>query len=590
MATLKQAIQFAQQNPKDPQSIELSKRLARGDFDKQAKSEGIDLSPIQPKKQGFIRGELTGGADISGFTGAKRFGAELFQSTLGSRGLLGVAQLPGKAIGARSAIEQQTILEQERGETFDMARALLKKIRETTDEEELQRLRRIADKFDGSLFDLNKAQRGLDRFAPTAKEALGTTISAAATVAPVGAFRGVSKVQKALTVGRESIRGAGFAAGGALAEDRIPTAGDVATGAAIGAAVPVVGGALGTVTRKVLGTSSNILKRLAGGLGVSFEDIATNPEVAQKTAQSFLTGEKTVQIVLKDTAQIFLKGVQTFRQKLRNDFGKAISSLSAEDISPSIFRKNLQGVFDKFGISVDKKTGERVFNNVEFFEQRNLNKASSLIEDLSTTKLDGLSLRRVMNRISEARFKIATTDERLSFNAFIKELETGVRTAISESTNKLGEINKVFSEGMQIVEVMEQEFGKVKFTNLKELNTFSKKLEGLLKKKGIAPEVIDDFLIRIGEDPTAIRATEAVRGAFASEPTAEAAGLTFFEVVRQITAGILTPQDITRISIQIARLSNTTEKVAKPVIEALAKLKPIERIAIIRAFVQSFQE
>lgn len=501
-----------------------------------------ETPPIQQvppeEKEGFIRGELRGGADISGLTGAKRFGAELFQTTIGSKGLLGVAQLPAKVIGTKLAIDEPGIPE---------------------------------------------------RFTTTPKQALGTALSAAATISPVGIFRGASLARKALTIGREAARGAGFATGIPLAEDRLPTGKELAVGAGIGAAVPGVGGALGAVVRKTFSITGNVFKRLAGGLGVSFDDIARNPEVAQQTAQTLLKGEQTVSNILEQNTKVVTTGIRTFRQRLRKDFGKALESLSETQIDTQAVKTAAIGALGQNGIKVTK-TGFNM-EAAEFTGKAMQRRATGIIEEINNLqRLDGKALQRIISKIESLKFKSPGADpERLAFNALMKDLSKSLGDAVAKATPELQVANKAFSRGMQLTEVMENEFGKVKFSNLPELVKASKKMEGLLRQKGIAPEVVDDFLTTIGQEPTALRAAEAVRAPFAAEPVAEAAGMTPFEFIRQITAGIVSPEDATRLSIFIARASNLSEKTVSPIIKVLVRLKPVERITIIKSLIQAFE-
>jgi hypothetical protein len=44
MATLRQAIDFAKQNPQDARSLELMKQIKSGGMDETARNEGIDLT------------------------------------------------------------------------------------------------------------------------------------------------------------------------------------------------------------------------------------------------------------------------------------------------------------------------------------------------------------------------------------------------------------------------------------------------------------------------------------------------------------------------------------------------------------------
>lgn len=544
--------------------------------------EVISSLGASPKKSSFLKEEFLGGGE------AKGFGAQLFQSTIGSKGLLGVAQQAGKAIGARSAIQEQTRLEEQRAKIFGSQLSLVNQMQRTKDSEKLKKLQSSLLSLNNTLRTVEEAQGGLGRFTPTVRENIGTTINAAATVAPAGRF---VKGARLATAGREAVRGVGFVTGQALSEDRLPTGGELAAGAATGALVAPVAAGGGVVARKVLGVAKQVTKSLAGVLGVSVDEIFANPQIAQRTAQALLKGKETISGVLKRETETIVNGVRSLRQRLRTAFGEGLKTLKAEDINPVAFRKNLTKVFNEFGISVDQKTNERIFANVEFDTPTLLSKASSLIDDVSRVEMDGLSFQRILKKIQNARFKTTGTDpQRLSFNAFLTDLEKGVSDSVNKSTTKLNELNKAFSEGMQIVETMESEFGKVKFNNLPELVKASKKVEGLLKEKGIAEDVVDDFLRRIGEEPSALRATEAVRGAFGKEITAEPAGFNLFTLIRSLTAGVISPKDATRVTIAIARATNISERAVKPLVDAIIKLQPAERVAVIKILIDAFQD
>lgn len=546
------------------------------------KAKYEDESPqTMPKKQGFFAGEFTGGADVSEFTGLKGFAADVFQSTLGSRGLLGVAQLPGQFIGTRGILKSETMLQESRGQLFDQARTLVKKMRETSDPQELERLRQLSVGIDEALAEVGQATSGLERFAPTGKRALGTTLGAAATVAPIASGR-------LAQAGREALRGTSFMAGGALTEDRLPTKGELATGAILGPITPVVARGVRAFTGKVFEIVGGLSKRIAAGLGVTFDDIMRNPKIANETAQSLLTGNKTVGGILKTNSKELLNDVVNQRRLIRRNFGKALESLSEIQI-PAVAVKNA-------GINALRKNGITIVNGkidmsaAEFMTPLIQKRATGIINQINNlTKLDGKTLRNIINKADSLRFKTPGTDpDRLAFNALMYDLERGLSGAVSKVTPELKAANKVFTENMQIIEVMEQEFGKVKFANLKELNTFSKNIEKMLEKTGIAPDIIDDFFAKIGKDPTALRATEAVRRAFTGKLSAETPGVTRFELIRQISAGILAPKDVARISIIIARITNLSEKIVKPFIESLAKLQPIPRAILTRSFLEIY--
>lgn len=574
-------------------SIEQLRKDASGSSEEEDRSIKKLRKPetkTKPKGEGFFRGELTGGADTSEFTGFKKLGADIFRSTLGSRGLLGVAQQPAKVFGSVGASKDIEELDRLKSKSSSLAKTIVQKMSEASSPEEMKRLMSINEGLQDSMQQLDKAKKGLIKFTPTVKENIATSINALATVAPVGRFKDASLARKGLTTGAEATRGLTFAGASALEGDRLPEGRELLTGGAIGGAVPVVGRALGAVAGKVAGVAKNVATRLASGLGVSVDDIFANSLVAQKTARSLVSKEESVESILRKNSENLLSDVQTFRRDLRSDFGNALESLSKEQIDVGDVRNAAVSALNKNGITVSK-TG---FNaeGAEFSAPAIVKRAEAIINEINEiSSFDGKTLRNIISKIDSKKFKTTGSDpDRLAFNAFMNDLDSGISKAVAQNTPQLQQANAAFSEGMQFVDVMQQEFGTIKFGNLKELNTFSKKLEGLLKKKGIAPEIIDDFLVKTGQDPTALRAQEAVRSVFAEQPVAEAAGITPFEFVRQVTAGILDPEDVARITIMLARASDVSEATIKPFVEKLAILTPVERIAIIKGLIESNEE
>lgn len=368
---------------------------------------------------------------------------------------------------------------------------------------------------------------------------------------------------------------------------RIGTAGAVGTvregeigkeaGIAAGteAALPVAG--------RVLRPVVNITKRLFKGLGAGLSGVGTdvieaitnNPKTALEISRQIEKegGDK----ILEQNARSIVDGVSKIRQTARKAFGEGLEQLQKEDIKPDIFRKSIQPTLEKFGSIVED--GQRTLKNIEFTDPKNITKASNLIDELSTTKLDGKSVRKLFNKIEDAKFKIATTDERLSYNAFINDLSKSVRSSVSKSTDKLDEINKEFSADMQLSEAIERIFGKVKFKNLKEIDKVAKKLESLFSQSGLDPREIDKFLNKIGISPEEFRTTEAVRQISDKTIGVNATGLSPTEFFQSVTSAVLTPEAVKNASIA----TGLTEQALRPILE---KLAPSARGALIKSLIE----
>src|SRR3990167_3405453 len=351
-----------------------------------------------------------------------------------------------------------------------------------------------------------------------------------------------------------------------------------AVAAGIEAAIPGAGEIASTVAKPVTAFMGRLLKGIGSGLsGAStpqIEAILKNPKAAQQVVKQIKSSGGSN--LLRKNSKEIVEGVSKIRQEARGAFGKGLEGLSEIDIQPSVFRENIGGVLNKYG-SV-KTGGQRVLQNVEFDDPKNIKRASDLINRLHNAKLDGKSLRKLADDIAESKFKIATSDERLAYNAFIKDLSEGLTQSVKKSTTKLDEINKAFSSDMQLAEEIQQIFGKVKFKNAKEILTVSQRLESLFNKKGLAPEAIDNFLKRIGIESTEFRAGEAARQMGELAPQANTVGTNPFEIVRAFTSAIVPPKMVRTLAIRAGIGLDVAQEIA-------TKLSPTVRSTLVRLMI-----
>lgn len=415
-----------------------------------------------------------------------------------------------------------------------------------------------------------KEEKGFVEY-PKMKEVVGSAVQTGANLLP-GAGKGVGLLGKT-AVGA----GTGFAfdVGSKLQSgSESPMAPGVGT--AVGGVIP---GAV-AIAKPVTKIVGRLFKGLGSGLsGVStdtIDKIVSNPRAAQLATEKLAKSGNAK--VLEDNARQIMNGVSKIKKEAREGFGKGVEALAETDIKPSVFRSKTQAFFDKYGSSLTDKG--RKMSKMEFAEPRNVQRANELIKRLNTTKLDGKSLRKLADDIESSSYKVATSDERLSFNAFLKDLSSTLKSAISESTDRFDEINKAFSSDMQLAEATEDIFGKVQFKNLPEVLKATKKLENMFAQKGIAPEVIDQFLTRIGVSPGDFKTTEAVRQITNKTSGANTKGLSAGELFQQGTSAIVTPQMVRDIAIKVGVAENK-------LIPELKKLSPSIRNVIMNALVQS---
>ena len=342
--------------------------------------------------------------------------------------------------------------------------------------------------------------------------------------------------------------------------------GELKGGIIAGATEALIPGATALMGRLFKGTASG----LSGASSKQIDAILSNPQTARQTVQEIKSSGGAE--LLRKNAQAIVQGVSKIRQEARKAFGEGLEQLSEVDINPITFRNEIGSILNKFGSVV--KRGIRKLQNIEFDDPKNIKKASELIDKLSRVGLNGVSLRKLADDISSAGYKIATSDERLAFNAFVKELSGGLKNAVSKSTNKLDEINKAFSQDMQLVEGVEKIFGKVKFKNAKEILGVSQKLESLFSQKGLAPDIIDKFLKRIGIEPSKFTAKEATRQISELEQRANSVGTSVFELIRSFTAAIVPPKAVRNLAIVTG--------LGQKVFQDVAALSPTVRGVLVR--------
>lgn len=384
---------------------------------------------------------------------------------------------------------------------------------------------------------------------------------------------GANLVQKAINIGSK-----------ALSSGAVATAqeGEVGTGTGIAAGTELLSPVLG----KVISPVTNIFGRLFKGLGSELSGASTDtlnaiikdPQTSKNVAKQIVdSGQETV---LENNAKQIVEGVSKIRKEASQAFGESLQTLKSTDIQPKTFRNSIQNIFDKYDIS--SKGNERFFGNVEFEAPSNIQKASNLIDELSKTPLDGYSLRKLLNKIDNSQFKIATSDERLAFNAFINDLSKGVKTAINDSTDKLKDINSKYSQDIQLSEAIQKIFGKVKFKNESEINAVARKLEGLFSQKGLDPKTVDDFLTRVGISPSGFRASEATRQITNKSMGANQVGTSISEMIRGVTSAIVTPKTIRDVAIY----TGLSEQALKPILE---RLSPVARGTFIKSLINEGQ-
>lgn len=540
MANLREAFEYASKNPDSDFAKNLAELARSGSLNLEAKKYGIDLTAFQPApveapqpekpKQNVLQKVDKGLTDFGVGVGK---GVTETAVGLGQLALRGASNLPlpkkDIEIGGITLIPSK--------------------------EKALQAIETGEDIKNTQLKPENMAE-GVGKFAEQVAE-----YAVPATK--------VTKVTKALPFAGKVAARAATAAGVASAQ-----AGKVGKEAIIAAgvetAIPVAGRFIVKPVKNFVG---RLIKGLSSGLsGVgtdTIDKIITNPKVASQTAKA-LTTEGNAGI-LKKNAEVIMNGISNIKKEARKAFGTGLEALQKTDIDEKTFTKTAESLVSKF------EGGK----NMEFSDPKNVKKATELLNGLSKVKLDGKSLRGYIDKIESPpnMYKIATSEERLSYNAFSKELASSIKDVISKSTPKLNEINKAFSKDISLAESIEGIFGKVKFKNATEINKIAQKLETVFSQKGLSPQYLDDFFNRLGIKPQDFKTSEAVRQITNKVSGANTRGLSVGEIMQQVTSSVITPRAIRNIAIFVGKSEQFIRNLH------LEKLTPSARAILIKTLI-----
>lgn len=565
MANIRQAFEYAAKNPNSDFAKNLEQQASSGALDVEAKKYGLDLTPFKPTTtpvEQQSRSQLTSEQKMQ-------------RDTKNASDFLGMTPL---AQGIGQSIAQPKIakeLGQAQSQATDIQTQLLQKIKEK------KALGEDTSRLEGALTDLggNIQQLGdttgqlLNQNNLTPKQVVGSAVQTAANFIP-GAGKGANLATK-VAVGA----GTGYAYDvGSKLQNKDKTVGEAikpGVGTIVGGSIPVASAIISKVVAPVL---TRLTKGLASGLsGVgteSIDSIIQNPERAQQLTKELQ--QKGNQQVLREQSLKIVSGVDKIRKEASTAFGNGLDELSKTDIKPKVFRAGVQPTLEQYGIGLEK--GQRTFSNVEFSDPKNIQKASDLVDRLSNAELDGKSLRKLIDDIENSAYKTATSDERISFNRFVQDLAGSIRNAISESTPKLKEINAKYSADIGLSDAVQSIFGNVKFKNAEELNAISQKIEGLANQKGLSPTVVDDFFNRIGGSSKDFRTTEAVRQISNKLGTANPKGVSWSELLQNVTSAVVTPKMVRDIAI----FTGKNEPVIRKLLENTA---PAARKALLNGLV-----
>jgi hypothetical protein len=170
---------------------------------------------------GFFKGEITGQPEKAGILG------DIFQTTLGSKGLLGILQMPGRVAAQPGVLQTQAQVSQSQGDLANMTTQLIKQSKTITDPTRKAKINQMIQDNMAQIQQMGGDVSQLQKAVVGPKEALATAARAGLTVAPFALGGEIKAAETALGVPQigGGLAGAGARIGARAAESGLISAG-----------------------------------------------------------------------------------------------------------------------------------------------------------------------------------------------------------------------------------------------------------------------------------------------------------------------------------------------------------------------------
>lgn len=343
------------------------------------------------------------------------------------------------------------------------------------------------------------------------------------------------------------------------------------------AALPVAGK---FIAKPAAALAGRLFKGVGTGLsGMSssqLEAILKDPKAAKSAVESIRAAGGSQ--ALKQSAEVITNGIKQIEGSAKQQFAKALETLEGVKVPIESVRNTLSNAWRNARVKVGK-SGFSLSDTDFADDMLSMKKGKEIVNYINGLKdLDGKSLRQAMDFVESRAFGSATSDSKNAFNQFVRSTVDALKDSVSDVSPVLKEANLKYSEAKGLSEAIQSIFGKVKFKNAKELLNTTKRLEGLFKQGEYSDELINDFLGKVGVEPTAFRAGEAARQVGQLAEKTNTIGTNPFEIIRGITAAIVPPKAVRDFAIQFGLAENVVK-------EMVEKLSPATRGVIIRLLI-----
>jgi hypothetical protein len=324
------------------------------------------------KLGGFLKGEITGQPEKAGILG------DIFQTTLGSKGILGVLQMPGRVAGQAGVLKDQIAVSESQGQLANAIAQMIQRSKTITDPAQKAKIDEMIQGGIAQMQQMGGDVSQLQKAVTTPQEALATSARAALTLAPFAKAGGIGlTTAEAMKSAPTAIRAAEMALG-----------------------VPQIGGGLaGAGARIGVRAAESGLTSAAFGGATAFGEEKPAKEIARTAASYGITGA-----VLGATIQTGAEAIGAIREGLMAGASKIqVSRLSpnkadmedvhafSKDEAVNVLKKNIE----KYGLYGNAQ-------NVAEKSETQLTDLNSQLKEILTGSEKKINLTDIFDKTEEA--------------------------------------------------------------------------------------------------------------------------------------------------------------------------------------------
>lgn len=451
----------------------------------------------------FLTKDLFGG----GVNGDTNLAGDIFRSTVGSQGLAGVAQMPGKVLALPGQAQASTQLSETAGSTADQATGLLQAARNEQDPTRKQLMIDQAKKLFAQSQQTSQQRDEINQNVLTPQQTLSTAANAGLTALSgegklvTGATEAVTKklpveflaknpnllqgIEKTLQFGKGVVPRAveqagisgGFTASQNLRNDKPLTQG-LAPSLLLGAALPVAGLGASKLASGVGKLGTEILGKTTGSGSQAIKEAFSNPKVMEFARKA---GKDGPEQVLDDALNSSKNGLQRLKQSRGAEYTKQLEAIKLDkkdlsEIGDSVRGKLKQLLTDR-KISVVPQVDEvgNKLNKFDFSKSTIVGNEplveKALNEVLSHTDNTAAGFDTLKRRIGEYIDQIP--DKKGPAKTMLIDLQQSISSQLKSKVKGYEAMQKGYSQASDLISEIEKAFS---LGNTKQKETALRKL------------------------------------------------------------------------------------------------------------------